>query len=97
MNDLAIIGTTGGPELPALIAGAGERASWRFLEFFTVNIRNPNTRAAYGRAAAFLRWCEAQGISTLAGVLPCMWRPTSSNCSGNPRLLRSNSTSRAFA
>jgi site-specific recombinase XerD len=54
-----------------LVAGSGERASWRFLEFFAVNIRNPNTRAAYGRAsAAFLRWCEGQGISTLAGVLP---------------------------
>ena len=62
---------TGGVSLPALVAGSGERASWRFLEFFAVNIRNPNTRAAYGRAsAAFLRWCEGQGISTLAGVLP---------------------------
>jgi hypothetical protein len=40
-----------GPALPALIAGAGKRAAWRFVEFFTVNIRNPNTRAAYGRAA----------------------------------------------
>ena len=36
-----------GPQLPALIAGAGERAVWRFLEFFAVNIRNRNTRAAY--------------------------------------------------
>jgi integrase/recombinase XerD len=45
------------PHLPALIAGAGERAAWRFLEFFTVNIRNANTRAAYARAAAvFLQW-----------------------------------------
>jgi hypothetical protein len=42
--------------LPALIAGAGDRAALRFLEFFTVNIRNKNTRAAYARAAAdFLR------------------------------------------
>jgi integrase/recombinase XerD len=48
-----------GPELPALIAGAGKKAAWRFLEFFTVNIRNKNTRSAYGHAAgAFLRWCE---------------------------------------
>jgi hypothetical protein len=48
--------------LPALIAGAGERAAWRFIEFFTVNIRNPNTRAAYGRAAAdFPRSCEKHG------------------------------------
>jgi len=57
--------------LPALIAGAGERAAWRFLEFFTVNIRNKNTRAAYARAAgAFLGWCEAQGISQLGRVQP---------------------------
>ena len=32
-----------GPVLPALIAGAGERAAWRFVEFFTVKIRNANT------------------------------------------------------
>jgi site-specific recombinase XerD len=57
--------------LPALIAGAGERAALRFLEFFTVNIRNKNTRAAYARAAgAFLRWCEGQGISALGRVQP---------------------------
>ena len=36
-----------GPVLPALIAGAGERAAWRFVEFFTVNIRNANTQAAF--------------------------------------------------
>lgn len=29
-----------------LIAGAGQGARTRFLEFFTANIRNPNTRAA---------------------------------------------------
>src|ERR1051325_1183426 len=57
--------------LPALISGAGERASWRFLEFFTVNIRNKNTRAAYaGAAGAFLRWCEGQGIVELGRVQP---------------------------
>src|ERR1019366_7456363 len=32
--------------LPAMIARAGERAAWRFIEFFTANIRNRNTRAA---------------------------------------------------
>ena len=72
MNELAI--TPNNYEqsvVPALISGAGERASWRFLEFFTVNIRNPNTRAAYGRAAgAFLGWCEGRGIGSLAEVLP---------------------------
>jgi integrase/recombinase XerD len=72
MPDLAVIRNTGRrPELPALIAGAGKRASRRFLEFFTVNIRNKNTRAAYARAAGeFLRWCEGQGISELGRVRP---------------------------
>jgi integrase/recombinase XerD len=70
MDDLAVIGNTG-PQLPALIAGAGERAAWRFVEFFTVHIRNPNTRAAYARAAgAFLRWCARQGIGALGQVQP---------------------------
>jgi hypothetical protein len=40
MGELAIVGNTGGgPELPALIAGAGKRAAWRFVEFLTVNMR----------------------------------------------------------
>lgn len=49
--------------VPAVIAGAGERASKRFLEFFTANIRNKNTRLAYGRACGtFLAWCEKHSI-----------------------------------
>ena len=36
--------------VPAIIADAGEAPTRRFLEFFTANIRNPNTRAAYHRA-----------------------------------------------
>jgi hypothetical protein len=31
---------------PALVAAAGDRASYRFFEFFTAQIRNPNTRRA---------------------------------------------------
>jgi integrase/recombinase XerD len=70
MRELAVIGNTG-PELPALIARAGQQAACRFLEFFTVHIRNPNTRAAYARAGgAFLRWCESQGIGELGQVQP---------------------------
>ena len=50
--------------LPTAIARAGEGAAWRFVEFFTANIRNRNTRAAYAQAVAqFFRWCEARGIS----------------------------------
>ena len=57
--------------LPALIERAAGRASSRFLQFFTVNIRNPHTRAAYARGAdEFLRWCEEKGIVELGKVTP---------------------------
>jgi hypothetical protein len=35
--------------LPSIIRAQGERASRRFIEFFTANIRNRNTRMAYAR------------------------------------------------
>lgn len=71
MSELTIIQDTSVQELPTLINKAGERAVWRFVEFFTVNIRNKNTRAAYGQAAgAFLRWCEGKGISRIEDVQP---------------------------
>jgi integrase/recombinase XerD len=68
---LQIIGQDGSAILPALIDRAGERAGSRFREFFTVNIRNPNTRAAYARAAGeFLRRCEDRGITRIEDVQP---------------------------
>src|SRR5260370_33260707 len=73
MGDLVVIKNTAGQGsgLPALVARAEKGARKRFLEFFTVNIRNPNTRAAYGRAAAaFLRWCDVRGIGALDQVEP---------------------------
>ncbi len=49
--------------LPVVIAAAGERAGWRFIEFFTANIRNRNTREAYARAVAgFFHWCDARRV-----------------------------------
>ena len=57
--------------LPVLVAAAGERASARFLEFFTARIRNPHTRRAYGRAVGdFLAWCEERGVRSIAAVQP---------------------------
>ena len=42
---------------------AGESASRRLIEFFTVTIRNRNTREAYGRAVRdFCDWCEVRKI-----------------------------------
>jgi site-specific recombinase XerD len=54
-----------------LVSKAGERAGTRFLEFFTANIRNSNTRRAYARAAnEFLTWCAEVGVPDLAAVAP---------------------------
>jgi hypothetical protein len=45
-------------------ARAGHKPTTRFLEFFTANIRNPNTRLSYMRAVLqFLTWCEERGVS----------------------------------
>src|ERR1017187_7459544 len=42
---------------------AGKKAGLRFIEFFTANIRNANTRRAYHRACCdFFRWCESRGL-----------------------------------
>jgi integrase/recombinase XerD len=49
--------------LPAMITREGERASRRFIEFFTANIRNKNTRMAYMRALGpFLEWCDGRSL-----------------------------------
>jgi integrase/recombinase XerD len=47
------------------------KASERFWEFFTANIRNRNTRRAYYKAACrFSEWCEGRGLYDLALVKP---------------------------
>jgi hypothetical protein len=57
--------------VPNLILSAGEEALTRYVEFFTANIRNANTRRAYFRnASAFLRWCEDQGIADIQLIKP---------------------------
>ncbi|MBL8216561.1 MAG: tyrosine-type recombinase/integrase [Bryobacterales bacterium] len=57
--------------LPAPIRHAGPQASWRFLDFFTANIRNPHTRAAYLRVVRdFFAWAEARQITTLEDIRP---------------------------
>src|ERR1039458_8910889 len=54
---------------PALVVAAGERASYRFLEFFTAQIRNPDTRRAYARAATeFFAWLEAKGVTQITAI-----------------------------
>jgi site-specific recombinase XerD len=68
MNELVLF--TGGA-FPTLIDNAGDQARMRFLEFFTANIRNANTRRSYAKAAEeFLAWCSFAGIPSIAAVLP---------------------------
>jgi hypothetical protein len=46
--------------------GLVPHAGQRFVEFFTVNILNPNTRKAYYRAAGeFFDWCNQAGLNLL--------------------------------
>lgn len=58
----AIVGST--TVVPAFIADGGERAGYAFVDFFTAQIRNPNTRAAYATAVrAFCAWCDVQRLT----------------------------------
>jgi integrase/recombinase XerD len=57
--------------VPAVIAGAGDHAARRFLEFFAAQIRNKNTRMAYYRAVChFFGWIEQHRIGELADIEP---------------------------
>ena len=56
--------------LPATIRRAGPQAAERTVEFFTAQIRNPHTRAAYAAAVTrFFTWCDARGLA-LAELSP---------------------------
>jgi site-specific recombinase XerD len=60
-----------GTSLPSIVVRAGRSASDRFLEFFTAQIRNPNTREAYGRAVArFFEFIEKNFGHELWGIKP---------------------------
>jgi site-specific recombinase XerD len=66
----AMVALPDGNLVPALVADAGEHAAWRYIDFFTANIRNPNTRRAYVRACnQFFAWCDERS-RTLATVRP---------------------------
>jgi len=65
-NPPAILLTATAAAVPAVIADRGPHAGRRFVEFFTANIRNPNTRKAYYRAACeFFDWCDQAGLGLL--------------------------------
>jgi integrase/recombinase XerD len=55
----------------AIVAGAGDHAARRFLEFFAATIRNKNTRMAYYRAVTdFFAWVERHKIGHLVDIEP---------------------------
>ena len=67
----ALTTSVGGLAVPALVAAAGDVASRHFLDFFTSNIRNPNTRAAYARGVGdFMAWCDGIELSELCDIEP---------------------------
>ena len=50
--------------LPDIVLRAGPQAAERTVEFFTAQIRNPHTRAAYAAAVTrFFTWCDARGLA----------------------------------
>ena len=56
---------------PTLITRASPTTRKKFFEFFTVPIRNANTRAAYYRAIQqFLAWAERAGYQDLEDIEP---------------------------
>jgi site-specific recombinase XerD len=58
-------------QVPAIVADVGPEATKRFFEFFTVPIRNKNTRTAYYHAIGqFLDWCQRAGFRHLEDIEP---------------------------
>ncbi len=57
-------------DIPGAIRDAGPAAAFAWDEYFSATLRNPHTRAAYGRAVRdFLAWLESCGVS-LAQLTP---------------------------
>jgi integrase/recombinase XerD len=69
-SELAIVSPQSFPA-PILIERAGLKTRKKFFEFFTVSIRNANTRAAYYRAIGqFLAWVERARYKALEDIEP---------------------------
>ena len=81
----AVAPATGTMLVPAMVADLGEAAALRFIDFFTANIRNPNTRAAYAVAVRELgavrmhhvsAYVEVPGRRCKARRSSSTWRPS---------------------
>jgi site-specific recombinase XerD len=68
--ELIQIGRGSKSSLPKLFAPDKDAAK-RFIEFFTANIRNRNTRTAYAHAVSeFATWCEGNKLTELRDLEP---------------------------
>jgi integrase/recombinase XerD len=68
-GEMALMLIQNSPATPAIISASGQRATYRFVEFFTAQIRNPNTRRAYVKAVGdFCVWLEDTGILSIEAV-----------------------------
>ena len=57
--------------IPSIITRTGKQGISRFIDFFVVNIRNPNTRFAYARGLRhFFAWCDNHGIQEIGRIQP---------------------------
>jgi len=85
--------------VPSVIESAGNRTKKRFVEYFTAEIRNPNTRAAYFRAVdRFLAWCTASGFDLLTIEPVVVARYIEERCpETRPEMLADSRTSRTVA
>ena len=77
--------------LPDIVLRAGPQAAGRTVEFFTAQIRNPHTRAAYGTAVTrFLPGATRAG-SRSDRFHRSRWPPTSTRCNAGIAPPRSSS------
>src|ERR1700681_4628437 len=69
-SELVVVSSKSFP-VPSLITHAWPKTRKKFFEFFTVPIRNANTRAAYYRAIQqFLDWAERPGYQDIEDIEP---------------------------
>lgn len=74
--------------LPKIVQYSGEDVSRRFFEFFTANIRNPNTRSSYWIAVRdFFGWCDEKGFG-LHQIDPIVVSAYIENHSGHPSTIK---------
>jgi site-specific recombinase XerD len=90
MSERALILQKAEPfQVPALISDVGPEATKRYFEFFTVPIRNKNTRIAYYHAIGqFLDWCQKAGFCNIEDIEPITVAAYVERHSGSPATIK---------